>query len=508
MTEASQGMRMRLEHFVVAAGVALTAVRLGMVAQCLTVVAVLIILLLLLRWQQSQTPDFNQRPHADSGLWLSLLLPFALLTAGNSYEHGDVYTFAEVVCSQTLVLSLAVVFKITNIFIYGISSVWTATLLIAASEVSFIWSAVAAVTTAGTFSYLVTSLPAYSPKSFTQGELLLVCQSITTFVVVAGCSLACKIIYRDNCDLKCSASAGFLQAGLFSLAAFVVALTKIQALRRPTWFYASLFAAAVLIVYPLCHVMVNSEPVSWLAYHCFSSYTRLCLMVSWVILLVMAGLFVYWYTTNYSESSTVVRKVFHAAIVSVFLPGVILDPDLMYLACGAALGVFVLLEVFRTLSIPPVGPRIQSAFVMFVDEKDAGTFILTPAYLFIGCAAALLLFPGQLGDPGKMPILLSGTVALGIGDTAASVVGSKLGKHQWPGTSKTAEGTLAAIVAQFGFYFPLLFVAVPTVWHLNTLLLIVVLCLDSYLEAFTTQVDNLALPIFVYPMMTALYALQ
>ncbi|KAH8026079.1 hypothetical protein HPB51_015428 [Rhipicephalus microplus] len=93
-------------------------------------------------------------------------------------------------------------------------------------------------------------------------------------------------------------------------------------------------------------------------------------MVSWAVLLVIAGLFVYWYTSNYSESSTVVRKAFHAAVVSVFLPGVILDPDLMYLACGAALGVFALLEVFRTLSIPPVGPRIQNAFAMFVDEKD------------------------------------------------------------------------------------------------------------------------------------------
>ncbi|XP_075732758.1 dolichol kinase-like [Rhipicephalus microplus] len=180
----------------------------------------------------------------------------------------------------------------------------------------------------------------------------------------------------------------------------------------------------------------------------------------------------------------------------------------MYLACGAALGVFVPLKVFRTLSILPVGPRIQNAFAMFVDEKDAGTFIRTSAYLFTGCAAPLLLFLGPMKDPGKMPILLSGTITLGIGDTAASVVGSKLSKPQWPGTPKSAEGTLAAIVTQFVFYFPLLLVAVPTVWHLSTLLLIVVVCLDSYLEAFTTQVDNLALPIFVYPMMTALYALQ
>lgn len=497
---------MRLEYLVVAAGILMTAVRLGMLAQSMTVVAVLVILFLFLRWQPSEQPDFNQRPHADSGLWLTLLLPFCLLTGGNSYDHGDLYTFAEVVCSQTLLLSLAVVFKVTSSLICMVSTAWTTVLLAAATSVPLLWSASASVAAVGTFNSLVSSLPSYSPQSFTLGELLIACQGITTFVVMSGCSLACRIVYKNDCALKCSSSAGFLQAGLFSLALFVAAVTKIQALRRPVGFYLGLLFSAVVLVYPLCSVMVNAEPVSWLVYHCFSNSTRLALMVSWFILSVMAALFAYWYSSNYSNSSTIVRKVFHAATVLVFLPGVIVDPDLMYLACGAILGVFVLLELFRTLGIPPVGSCLQSAFAMFLDEKDAGAFILTPFYLFIGCAASLLLFPAQFGEPEKKLILLSGTVALGIGDTAASIIGSKLGKHQWPGTSKTMEGTLAAVVAQLGFYLPVLCTAVPTVWHLNTVLLIVVLCLSSYLEAFTTQVDNLALPVYVYPMMTAVYA--
>ncbi|XP_077519274.1 dolichol kinase-like [Amblyomma americanum] len=506
MTAANQVSRMRLEYFVVAAGILMTAVRIGMLAQSMTVVAVLIILFLFLRWQQSEQPDFNQRPHADSGLWLTVLLPFCLLTGGNSYDHGDLYTFAEVVCSQTLLLSLAVIFKVTSCLICVVSAAWTTALLAAATSVPLLWCASASVAAAGTFNSLVSSLPSYSPQSFTLGELLIACQGVTTFVVMSGCSLACRIVYKNDCVLKCSSSAGFLQAGLFSLALFVAAVTKVQALRRPAGFYMGLLLSAAVLVYPLCSVMVSAEPVSWLVYHCFSNSTRLSLMVSWLILSALAALFVHWYSTKYSSSSTVARKVFHAATVSVFLPGVLLDPDLMYLACGAILGVFVLLELFRTLEIPPVGSCLRSTFAMFLDEKDAGAFVLTPVYLFIGCAASLLLFPAQFGEPEKKLILLSGTVALGIGDTAASVIGSKLGKHQWPGTSKTVEGTLAAVVAQFAFYLPVLFTAMPTVWHLNTVLLIVVLCLSSYLEAFTTQVDNLALPVYVYPMMTAVYA--
>lgn len=506
MTVHNQAKRIYVEYFVVAVGLFMTAPCLGTFAQWRAVVAALAILLTLLRWQTSEPPDLTRRPHADSGLWLTVLLPFSLLTGGNSYGHGGFYTFVEVVCNQTLLLSLAVIFKVRNVFTDALSVAYGAALLGILTELSFPLIVLASLVTASTFNYAVTTLSFYSPKSFTLGELVLTCQGVTTFVVMSGCSLACRITYGDSCVLQCTTSAGFLQAGLFSLAVFVAAVTKLRALRRPPWFYVGLFLSAFALVYPLCWVMVNAEPVTWLAYHCFNNYERFCLMCSWMILSTMAALFAYWYSTVYSDSSTVVRKVFHAAIVSVFLPGVVLDPDLMYLACGAILGVFVLLELFRTLSMPPIGKSIEGAFAMFLDEKDAGAFVLTPVYLFVGCAASVLLFPGQFAAPRSRLILLSGTVALGIGDTAASVVGSKLGKHHWPGTLKTVEGTVAAIIAQFVFYLPLLFTAAPVASHLNTAALIVVLCLGSCLEAFTTQVDNLALPFYVYPMMTALYA--
>lgn len=484
----------------------MTVLSLRVLAQSLTVLAMLALLAFLHRWQQHEQPIFDQRPHADSGLWLTLLLPFSLLTGANGYEHGETYALARVLCTQALLLSLAAIFRVTNVFISLLSAAWTVALLVASTGISLLWSAAASLATVGAFHYLLKSLSSYSPKSFTLGELLTVCQGIATFAVISACSIVCKMAYGDECVFESSAPVGFLQAGLFALGVFVAVVCKTATLQTPCGFYLGLFFSALTLVYPLCWLMVGGEPVGWLVYQCFSATTRTYLMVSWMVLSMTAALFAYWYSTKYSDSSTVVRKVFHGATVAALLPGIILEPGLAYLACGAVLGVFILLELTRALSIPPVGPCIQSAFAMFLDEKDAGKLILTPIYLFAGCATPLLLFPGQFGAAETTLILLCGTVALGVGDTAASVVGSRIGKHHWPGTSKTVEGTLAAIIAQFSFYLPLLLLtAVQSVWPVSTVLLAVILCLASFLEAFTTQVDNIALPIYVYPMMTALY---
>lgn len=45
-------------------------------------------------------------------------------------------------------------------------------------------------------------------------------------------------------------------------------------------------------------------------------------------------------------------------------------------------------------------------------------------------------------------ILISGTLLLGVGDSMASIVGSRFGKTYWlPSSDKSVEGTFAAIIA-------------------------------------------------------------
>lgn len=44
---------------------------------------------------------------------------------------------------------------------------------------------------------------------------------------------------------------------------------------------------------------------------------------------------------------------------------------------------------------------------------------------------------------------VSGILALGFGDTAASIVGKRYGRWHWPGSKKTVEGTMAFVVTMY-----------------------------------------------------------
>ena len=129
------------------------------------------------------------------------------------------------------------------------------------------------------------------------------------------------------------------------------------------------------------------------------------------------------------------------------------------------------------------------AFEIFLDEKDSGELILTNLYLLAGVSLPIWLTP-DLDHTNKL-ILLSGVLSIGVGDSAASIVGSKFGKIKFPDSQKTLEGTLASIVAQ------LLFVCFVSNLSLG---IVISICFVSFVEALTTQVDNVVLPLLLFSM--------
>jgi dolichol kinase len=57
----------------------------------------------------------------------------------------------------------------------------------------------------------------------------------------------------------------------------------------------------------------------------------------------------------------------------------------------------------------------------------------------------------KLNILGRRLAQLSGIISVGIGDSLASIIGSKIGTRKWPGTKRTLEGSLGGLIAQFIF---------------------------------------------------------
>lgn len=213
------------------------------------------------------------------------------------------------------------------------------------------------------------------------------------------------------------------------------------------------------------------------------------------------------------------RKLYHALIVAIFAPGLVLQPALLRLACSAALPTFALLEVVRAHALPPLGCRIRHFLARFVDSRDAGMLVLTHIYLLLGCALPVLLGAAALPcAPATAPSLAAavpflaaaphaGLLVLGVGDAVASLVGMRAGRMYWSGGRKTVEGTAAAVVALLLAQAALLrpnraAVPVPTGAQWVALASCTVLVL--LLEAATSQIDNLFLPLYYYVLLLLL----
>lgn len=201
------------------------------------------------------------------------------------------------------------------------------------------------------------------------------------------------------------------------------------------------------------------------------------------------------YHRSAGKSVIVSRKYFHIFAIIVFLPGFIYDREMLMVASTCAIVAFIILEVMRKVQVWPLGNLLEEYFKVFVDERDSGPVILTHLYLLIGFTIPLWLYPHPL-EEGIHPALLSGLLSLGVGDTAASVFGSQFGVFNWPGTKKTVEGTMASICFQI--------IALATLDYANLLIgvdwsiAIGGIVLTSLLEAFTSQIDNLVLPLYMY----------
>ncbi|OCT57934.1 hypothetical protein XELAEV_18002805mg [Xenopus laevis] len=267
------------------------------------------------------------------------------------------------------------------------------------------------------------------------------------------------------------------------------------------------FGIVLRVFVPWLQYLIRRHPLLWLLEFLVQSHTRLCLLAFWVLLALVACVVVLYQNSKRSpdskklQVSTVTRKYFHFLAVATYIPGLIYDRQLLFVASVVCLAVFILLEYVRYFRIKPFGQTLRNLLTLFLDERDSGPLILTHIYLLLGMSLPVWLFPrvcstSLTGSSTLLPY--AGVLAVGVGDTIASVCGSAMGELRWPGTKKTFEGTMMSIFAQIiAAALILIFDSSVNlnsgyVWILGSITLV------SLLEAFTTQIDNVILPLYLH----------
>ncbi|KAL6499790.1 hypothetical protein OROGR_027700 [Orobanche gracilis] len=243
---------------------------------------------------------------------------------------------------------------------------------------------------------------------------------------------------------------------------YLVRLLSIQdlgnnAIRRSLVFYASVTFMLVVVV-PTWMQFVHAfhvHPLLWVSDFVLSEpLKRLTLCTYWLVIISLSVRRFYNISKNSKTERILLRKYYHLMAVSIFVPALIFQPKFLDLAFGAALAVFLLLEIIRIWKIWPLGHLVHQFMNAFTDHRDSDLLVVSHFSLLLGCAIPIWLSSGFTDRP-LTPF--AGILSLGIGDTMASMVGHKYGVLRWSKTGKkTVEGTAAGITSVLAACFILL----------------------------------------------------
>ncbi|XP_021941018.1 dolichol kinase isoform X2 [Zootermopsis nevadensis] len=444
------------------------------------------------------------KPGASVGIWMSFLLPAAIILSTYSCHNvTELYKTAATLSLGLLGTSVVFVTKPCNCKMYEyvltIPPVFTYMLLYFYNGIG-VWFSIAGGFASYSCSEAVILLLDVTPKCLTYGEASVLTQSLILFLFTTAINLVNTL---HTVPMQCVDTATvILQVGLFGVLLICAAAYMFPNFRKPMPFYALTLAMVFGFVVPFLHILLQASPVLWILQLLVANMPRIWLVIYWVVCSGLAVLAVNVQIQGQQQASTVIRKYFHILAVAVFIPGLIRECCFLYLASGVVLALITALELLRVIRMPPLGEVLQAGFTVYADEKDAGTLALTPIYLLAGCSLPLWLYPSicleEIYAGQHLLPLMSGLLTVGIGDTAASVFGTWIGKTKWEGTKKTKEGTFASIICQMILILMLVYLGHMPCSGVVLIRSLFAVTVTSVLEAKTDQVDNLALPLVMY----------
>ncbi|KAH9251253.1 hypothetical protein BASA81_010874 [Batrachochytrium salamandrivorans] len=216
------------------------------------------------------------------------------------------------------------------------------------------------------------------------------------------------------------------------------------------------------------------------------------------------------------------RKYFHAIALLLFVPGYILEPELMHLSFSVAMGMLIYIEYVRIYHVGPVLTETMDRFVhQFMDARDQSVtlaiddsrkgginrvVVISHLSLLIGCAVPVWLV-SIISSIDSIPYVLglAGVLSLGVGDSLASIVGKSYGRTRWYMRGKTVEGTIGFVTGLWSaMYIVHLYVDSSGYSHdsISSRSMVVAAVFTGLLEAFSEQNDNLVVPLYLFSVLS------
>ncbi|XP_045775435.1 dolichol kinase [Maniola jurtina] len=441
--------------------------------------------------------NVKPRPANSNGLWCHILLPAALATYSCFDNVSTLYKITSCISvglffhSVLFILFLSTSSTVLKEPVYAgcvASGFISAILLYVFLQTDLGFSLAVSILSICLFAAMLRLFIVKFDKTFTLGEAMITAQAVVLFFIMSMIRFFFKM-RSDDQEME------FIGVIVYTILSTVGLIVTVLYFLTDSWrnlkTLAYIVASAVVFVLLILHAVLGSNCVKTILDYVFVERDRYKLFTFWLFLVLVAVCALLVRTRLAVKASTVTRKTFHVLASLVFLSGIIYDVYLMTLAAGIGLGVLIFVEALRKSGIEPISSALQSAFLVYCDEKDCGLFAMTPLYLYVGLAFPLLLVPNR---PDRELELLSGVLSIGVGDTAASWFGSHFGINKWSDSNRTMEGTAFNILSQIGTVYALQFFELLD--NKNALLRSVFAAtVSGFVEAKTDQVDNLVLPL-------------
>lgn len=347
---------------------------------------------------------------------------------------------------------------------------------------------------------IVNHLLCKAKRSFTKGEAFIVAQLASSLYLTWILTLYARHFdagpFRINLTTDIILNIAIHVFGIAFLPGYLFVKPKLN--------YAkfALIASSLATSYYRARELINAspselEPLTWLIDYIFSTHQRLSLFSLWLSTLTGCVSFSTSWSKMVGQTNSIVRKIFHLAICVVFISGYNQDLEFTRFAAGGILTIMFILEMIRAWQLEPLGHHLENVCRTLRGKWDNRYLTLSHIYLLVGTMLPLWLLPNDPKFSSKLA-LSCGLIAVGIGDTAAAVIGTFFGKTQLTlksgksGTSeKTLEGFLGNVAAMIAF--KLIWVGYTD--FIGEFSFIMAATLTALVEAMTSTCDNLLLPL-------------